>query len=378
MAEAARLSEIDKARLWELRLLGSTLAKIAGELGVSIPTVHRIVALRGGVAPRPRCGSARVLQADQREAISRGLSAGNSLRAIAGEIGCAPSTVSREVARNGGRQAYRAIRAGQRAIDRARRPKRCKLSERPQLRIVVADKLVERWAPQQISRWLKLEFAGNVAMQISHETIYRCLFIQARGTLKKELVSHLRSGRKMRQSKKAVRTSTAIPNLISIRERPAEVEDRAVPGHWEGDLIVGSNGSHILTLVERHTRYVMLGALENKQTDTVVQTLTRLIKRLPTELRRTLTWDRGSEMAHHERFTVQTSVQVYFCDPHSPWQRGSNENTNGLLRQYFPKGTDLSIHAQATLDKVARQLNGRPRETLGWINPAQKLDQVLH
>ena len=378
MTELARLSETDKARLWELRLLGATLAKIAGELGTSIPNVHRIVAERGGVAPRPRCGSARALQADQREAISRGLSAEISLRAIAREIGRSPSTVSREVARNGGPQAYRAMRAGQRACDRARRPKRCKLSVNPQLQIVVADKLEERWAPEQIARWLKLEFAGNAAMQVSHETIYRSLFIQARGALKKELVSHLRSGRKMRQSRKAVRTSTAIPNAISIRERPAEIEDRAVPGHWEGDLIVGSNGSHILTLVERHTRYVMLGALPNKQTDTVVNTLTRLIKRLPTELRRTLTWDRGSEMAHHEKFTVQTSVQVFFCDPHSPWQRGSNENTNGLLRQYFPKGTDLSIHSQATLDKVARQLNGRPRETLGWLNPAQKLDQVLH
>jgi|SRR5205085_4197758 len=378
MSEAVRLSEPNKARLWELRLGGATLAKIAAEFGVSIPTVHRVIALRGGVAPRPRCGSGLALQSDQREVISRGLSAGLSLRAIAREIGRAPSTVSREVARNGGRQAYRAIRAGQRSYDQARRRKACKLSVNPQLRIVVANKLQQRWAPQQIARWLRLEFAGNAAMQISHETIYRCLFIQARGALKTELISHLRSGRTMRQSKKAVRTSTAIPNLISIRERPAEVEDRAVPGHWEGDLIVGSNGSHILTLVERHTRYVMLGALPNKQTDTVVRTLTRLIRRLPTELRRTLTWDRGSEMAHHEKFTIQTSVQVYFCDPHSPWQRGSNENTNGLLRQYFPKGTDLSIHSQATLDKVARQLNGRPRETLGWINPAQKLEQVLH
>lgn len=378
MSETIKLSDAEKARLWELRLLGATFARIAGELGRSIHGVHRIIARRGGVAPRPRCGSARALQSNQREAISRGLSAGISFRAIATEIGCSPSTVCREVARNGGRKAYRAIRAGQRASDRACRPKRCKLSENPQLRIVVTDKLVERWAPQQIARWLKLEFAGNTAMQISHETIYRSLFIQARGTLKKELISHLRSGRKMRQSKKAVRKSKAIPNAISIRERPAEVEDRAVPGHWEGDLIAGSNGSHILTLVERHTRYVMLGAMQNKQADTVVGTLTRLIKRLPVELRRTLTWDRGSEMAHHEKFTVQTSVQVFFCDPHSPWQRGSNENTNGLLRQYFPKGTDLSIHSQATLDKVARQLNGRPRETLGWLNPAQKLDQVLH
>jgi len=244
--------------------------------------------------------------------------------------------------------------------------------------MVVTDKLKERWAPEQIASWLKLEFAKDVAMQVSHETIYRSLFIQARGALKKELVSHLRTGRMMRKSKKGVRTSTAIPDAVSIRERPAEVEDRAVPGHWEGDLIVGSNSSHILTLVERHTRYVLLGALPNKEADTVVRVLERLIKRLPTQLHGSLTWDRGTEMAHHKKFTFNTNVHVYFCDPHSPWQRGSNENTNGLLRQYFPKGTDLSIHTQATLDKVARQLNGRPRETLGWLNPAQKLDQVLH
>jgi IS30 family transposase len=272
---------------------------------------------------------------------------------------------------------YRAVRAGQRAWDQASRPKTCKLSKNRSLRIVVTQKLEQRWAPEQIASWLKREFAGDQTMQVSHETIYRSLFIQARGALKKELISHLRSGRKMRQSQKATRTSNAIPDAISIRERPAEVEDRAVPGHWEGDLIVGSHGSHIITLVERQTRLVMLGALPNKQADTVVRALTRLIKRLPTELCRTLTWDRGSELAHHKQFTINTNVQVYFCDPHSPWQRGSNENTNGLLRQYFPKGTDLSIHSQATLDKVARQLNGRPRQTLGWLNPAQKFDQVL-
>ncbi len=378
MSRRTTLLETDRARIWELRLAGETLAGISRELGRPISAVHGVIARRGGVAPRPRCGSARALQDDQREAISRGLSDGISLRAIARQIERPPSTVSREVARNGGRQSYRALRAAQRARDQARRPKACKLSKHPRLRIVVADKLEQRWAPEQIASWLKLEFAKDVEMQISHETIYRSLFIQARGTLKKELVSHLRTGRAMRQSKKAVRTSTAIPNAISIRERPAEVEDRAVPGHWEGDLIVGSNSSYILTLVERHTRYVMLGELANKETDTVVRVLTRLIKRLPTELRRSLTWDRGTELAHHEKFTVNTNVQVYFCDPHSPWQRGSNENTNGLLRQYFPKATDLSIHSQATLDKVARQLNGRPRETLDWRNPAQKLDQVLH
>lgn len=378
MSRRVALSETEQARIWELRVAGETLARISRDLGRPISVVYREIVGRGGVAPRPRRGSARVLQDEQREAISRGLGAGISLRMIAREIGRSPSTVSREVARNGGRQSYRAVRAGQRARDKARRPKACKLSKNPRLQMVVADKLEERWAPEQIASWLKLEFAKDVAMQVSHETIYRSLFIQARGTLKKELVSHLRTRRTMRRSKKAVRTSMAIPDAVSIRERPAEVEDRAVPGHWEGDLIVGSNSSHILTLVERHTRYVLLGALPNKETDTVVRVLERLIRRLPTELRGSLTWDRGTEMAHHKQFTINTNVQVYFCDPHSPWQRGSNENTNGLLRQYFPKGTDLSIHSQATLDKVARQLNGRPRETLGWLTPAQKLEKVLH
>lgn len=378
MSRHAKVTETKRARIWQMRLAGDTLARIGLELGLSTTTVYKVIAGRGGVAPRPRVGSARALQEDEREAISRGLCARVSLRAIARDIGRPPSTVSREVARNGGRGAYRALRAGQRARDQAHRPKPCKLSTNSQLQIVVKDKLEERWAPQQIAAWLKLEFAENEQMQISHETIYRSLFIQARGTLKKELISHLRSGRTMRKSKKAVRPGNAIPNAVSIRERPAEVEDRAVPGHWEGDLIVGSNGSHIVTLVERQTRFVMLGALENKETETVIGVLTRLIKRLPIELRRTLTWDRGSEMSQHEKFTIETNVKVYFCDPRSPWQRGSNENTNGLLRQYFPKGTDVSIHSQATLDKVARQLNGRPRETLGWLNPAQKLDEVLH
>lgn len=378
MSRRAALSETERTRIWQLRIAGETLPRISRDLGRPLSVVHREISQRGGVAPRPRRSSPRVLNDEQREAISRGLSSGVSLRAIAREIGRSPSTVSREVARNGGRQSYRALWAGQRACDRARRPKACKLSRNPRLRMVVTDKLQERWAPEQIASWLKLEFAKDVAMQVSHETIYRSLFIQARGTLKKELVLHLRSGRAMRKSKRAVRTSTAIPDAVSIRERPAEVEDRAIPGHWEGDLIVGANSSHILTLVERQTRYVLLGALPNKETDTVVRVLEKLIRRLPTELRGSLTWDRGTEMAHHKKFTVNTNVQVYFCDPHSPWQRGSNENTNGLLRQYFPKGTDLTIHSQAVLDKVARQLNGRPRRTLGWLNPAQKLDQVLH
>src|SRR6266849_5222016 len=334
MSRRTTLLETDRARIWELRLAGETLAGISRELGRPISAVHGVIARRGGVAPRPRCGSARALQDDQREAISRGLSAGISLRAIARQIERPPSTVSREVARNGGRQSYRALRAAQRARDQARRPKACKLSKHPRLRIVVADKLEQRWAPEQIASWLKLEFAKDVEMQISHETIYRSLFIQARGTLKKELVSHLRTGRAMRQSKKAVRTSTAIPNAISIRERPAEVEDRAVPGHWEGDLLRGSSNSHIATLVERHSRFTALVKVPSKDTAVVVAALTRHVRKLPAALRRSLTWDRGLEMAKHKDFTVATNVKVYFCDPQSPWQRGSNENTNQLLRQY--------------------------------------------
>jgi len=377
MGTKPALSDTEKAEIWELRQRGQTLAQIGRAIGRSIYAVHRVIARRGGVAPRARYGRQGSLQSDQREEISRGLSAGLSLRAIARAIDRAPSTVSREVARNGGRNSYRAMRAGQRAWDRGRRPKADKLSTHRQLQKVVTDKLELEWAPQQIAQWLKAEFAGNDDMQVSHETIYRSLFIQARGSLKKELVSSLRSGRKMREAKQASRTSTPIPDLVSIRERPAEIEDRAVPGHWEGDLIVGTKGSHVLTLVERQTRYVMLARLANKETETVIQALMRLVARLPKQMCLSITWDRGSEMAHHAKFTVATDVKVYFCDPRSPWQRGSNENTNGLLRQYLPKKTDLSIHSQATLDKIARRLNGRPRQTLGWRNPAQMLEQVL-
>jgi IS30 family transposase len=379
MGTKPALTEAQKSRIWQLRRAGTALSKIAEQVGCSTSAVWRVLAERGGVAPYRRLETTRGLRPDQREEISRGTLAGLSYRQIARQIGCAPSTVSREIRRNGGAETYRAVRAGQRAREQARRPKADKLSTQPRLRMVVVAMLEDKWAPQQIASRLKIEFAGEADMQISHETIYRSLFIQARGTLKKELVErYLRSRRSSRRGRQLVRKYESIPDAVSIRERPAEVEDRAVPGHWEGDLIVGSNGSHILTLVERHTRFAMLGALPNKEADTVVATLTRLIKRLPAELAKTLTWDRGTEMAHHKKFTMATNVQVYFCDPQSPWQRGSNENTNGLLRQYFPKGTDLSIHSQATLDKVARQLNGRPRETLGWLKPAEKLDQVLH
>ena len=377
MAEQKRFADSETAEVWKLRQAGQTMAQIGRAVGWPIGSVDYVVRRRGGVAPRPRQVRAKSLRSDQREEISRGLSAGLSLRAIARIIDRAPSTVSREVARNGGRNSYRALRAGWRAQDRARRPKPDKLSTHEQLRKVVTDKLELEWAPQQISAWLNLEFTGNRDMQVSHETIYRSLFIQARGSLKKELVSSLRTGRKIRKPKRSLRTTTPIPDLVSIRERPAEVEDRAIPGHWEGDLIVGTNSSHVLTLVERHTRFVMLARLTNKQTETVIKALTRLVPRLPKQLWLSVTWDRGTEMAQHKKFTVATDVQVYFCDPQSPWQRGSNENTNGLLRQYLPKKTDLSVHSQATLDKVARRLNGRPRQTLGWKTPAQMMEQVL-
>jgi IS30 family transposase len=298
------------------------------------------------------------------------------MRQIAVSMGRAPSTISREVRRHGGRKHYRALYADGRAWQQAERPKRCVLKERPGLCAVVTQKLQQRWSPRQIACWLPTAFPVDHSMRVSQETIYRTLFIQSRGALKEELLKELRTRRKMRQGKTATHKGELrgqIVDAISIRERPAEVEDRAVPGHWEGDLIAGSHNTHIATLVERHTRYVMLVKLPSRDSQTVVKALSRTIRRLPEQLRRSLTWDRGKELSHHKDFTVATDVQVYFCDPHSPWQRGSNENTNGLLRQYFPKGTDLSVHSQATLDKVALQLNQRPRETLGFNTPADKL-----
>ena len=299
--------------------------------------VYMLLARYGGIRPRTRCRSARVLTGVEREEISRGIASGQSLRLIARVLNRSPSTLSREVRRNGGRTRYRAAEADKQAWKRARRRKRCRLVCRSRLRQLVEGKLREAWAPQQITGWLKRTYPGDEFYRVSHETIYRSLFIQARGAFKKELTRYLRSKRTIRRSRHATRKGRGggqIQDLISIRERPASVEDRAVPGHWEGDLLAGSNNSHIVTLVERHSRYVML------------------------------TWDRGLEMADHKRFTLATDIAVYFCDPKSPWQRGSNENTNGLLRQYFPKKTDLSVHSQQHLDAVARQLNGRPRQTL--------------
>jgi IS30 family transposase len=316
----------------------------------------------------------------EREEISRGIVAGHSIRSIAARLGRAPSTVSRELQRNGGRRQYRANQADQAAWDRAHRPKTCKLAQNPALARIVASKLQLEWAPRQIAGWLKRMYPHDENYQVSHETIYKTLFIQARGALKKELIQHLRKTRAMRRSRHHTQKTSdhgRITNAVSISERPAEVEDRAVPGHWEGDLLFGSNNSQIATLVERHTRYVMLVRVKSKDTKTVINALIKQAHKLPRELYKSLTWDRGKELADHQRFSLATDIKVYFCDPQQPWQRGSNENTNGLLRQYFPKGMDLSNVHQNRLNAVARRLNERPRETLQFYSPAEKFAECV-
>jgi IS30 family transposase len=317
-----------------------------------------------------------VLTLEEREDISRGIASGASIRAIASGLGRAASTVSREVTRHGGRSTYRALDADKQAWKSALRAKRCLLAGNRKLREIVAGKLVLDWSPEQISGWLKTQYPDDKSMRVSHETIYRSLFIQARGVLKQELMEHLRSKRRMRRSLHATVSGQSrgqIIDAVSIRERPAEAEDRAVPGHWEGDLLAGSKNSHIATLVERHSRFTMLVKVPSKDTATVVAALSKHVRKLPATLRRSLTWDRGHEMAKHKSFTLATKVQVFFCDPQSPWQRGTNENTNGLLRQYFPRGTDLAPISQAQLDQVALRLNQRPRMTLGFQTPASRL-----
>jgi IS30 family transposase len=315
----------------------------------------------------------------EREEISRGVAAGESARSIAVRIGRSPSTVTRELSRHGGRRCYRAAAADRRAWERARRPQRCKLARQPELARIVAEKLQEEWSPQQIAGWLKLEFPDDETMRVSHETIYLTLFVQARGALRRELMEHLRRSRSIRRPRTASRNrgQGQIVDAISIRERPPEAEDRAIPGHWEGDLLAGGAGSHVATLVERHSRFLMLVAVNGKDTRSVTDAVTREVQRLPEQLRGSLTWDRGMEMAEHARFTVATDVRVFFCDPRSPWQRGSNENINGLLRQYFPKGTNLSRLSQLDLDAVAKKLNTRPRRTLGFRTPAATLEAAL-
>ena len=378
--ERQELSVVERDELWKRWRQGETLAGISRALGRASGTVHGMLSSRGGIAPAARVRNSRVLSLIEREEISRRVATGASVRHIAQAIGRAPSTVSRELRRNAGRDEYRAAAADARAWSQACRPKLCKLARYPRLRNYVETKLRRQWSPQQISGCLKLKFSDNKCMQVSHETIYRSLFIQTRGVLKKELKQHLRFKRRMRRSNTADRAGQrrgGLSDIVSIRQRPAEVEDRAVPGHWEGDLLSGAKNSHIATLVERQSRFVLLVKVNGKDTDSVVSALTKKVLKLPLALRRSLTWDRGNEMARHKAFTIATNVQVYFCDPQSPWQRGSNENTNGLLRQYFPDGTELTQFSQADLDKVALLLNTRPRKTLGFATPADKLQSVL-
>ena len=305
---------------------------------------------------------------------------GESIRSTAARLGRAPSTISREIKRNGSRDVYRASQADQAAWQLAHRPKRCKLIENRALARIVADKLRLWWSPEQIAGWLKQTYPSDESHHVSHETIYRSLFIQARGALKKELLAHLRRTRGMRRSRSYTQKTAIhgqIVDAVSIRERPAGVDDRAVPGHWEGDLVFGNCNSQIATLVERQTRYVMLVKLDGKDSQTVVNALIKHARKLPQELYKSLTWDRGTEMHAHKQFTIATDIQIYFCDPQSPWQRGSNENTNGLLRQYLPKGTNISGISQLQLNAIARQLNERPRKTLGFHTPAEMFNQCV-
>jgi IS30 family transposase len=370
----------ESAEVWDRWQRGEGLKLIGRVFDRSSGAIFQHLKPHGGIRPAPRRRSRRTLSLDDREEISRGVAAGVSLRSIAAQLRRAPSTISRELRRNGGQSRYRAAAADNRAWDRALRPKLCKLARHEELRQLVAARLSDNWSPEQIAGWLKHTYPNDEAHQVSHETIYRSLFVQARGVLKKDLQAHLRSGRAIRRSRHASNKNDqrgSLADMISIRERPASVEDRAVPGHWEGDLLCGSSNSYIVTLVERHTRYVLLAKVANRDSATVITALIEQAKRLPDELRQSLTWDRGKEMAQHKRFTLATDAAVYFCDPQSPWQRGSNENTNGLLRQYFPKGTNLSVHSQERLDEVARQLNGRPRKTLGFETPAERFEACV-
>ena len=369
-----------RAEMWDRWQRGESINSIGRAFDRGHSSISGQFVRAGGIRPPPRRRSRLALTLSEREEISRGIVGGLSLRAIASQLERSPSTISREISRNGGLKHYRASQADKATWDRAHRPKHCKLADNPILQRIVARKLKSHWSPEQIAGWLKRTFPGNESHQVSHETIYLSLFIQARGVLKKELLQYLRTKRTMRRPKHASLKGQGlgqITNAVSIRERPASVEDRAVPGHWEGDLIAGSNNSYIATLVERHTRYVMLAKVSGKDTETVINALVRQARSLPKELYRSLTWDRGSEMADHQRFTLATDINVYFCDPQSPWQRGSNENTNRLLRQYFPKGTDLSVHSQAKLNAVARQLNERPRKTLEFETPAERFNACV-
>ena len=369
-----------KSDIWDRWKRGESLNSIGRLFDRPSGSIFNMLAPTGGIRPPTRKRSRLALTLSEREEISRGTVANLSIRSIAKNLSRSPSTISREIKRNGGYDSYRATQADQAAWDQSHRPKLCKLACNRALSRTVATKLQLNWSPEQIAGWLKIKHPEDENNHVSHETIYRSLFVQARGVLKKELQQYLRSQRAIRRSKHASLKRDGlgqITNAVSICERPASVEDRAVPGHWEGDLIAGSNNSYIATLVERHTRYVMLAKVKNKDTESVVTALIKQSKKLPDELYKSLTWDRGKELADHERFTLETDIKVYFCDPRSPWQRGSNENTNGLLRQYFPKGTDLSVHSQIKLNAVARQLNERPRKTLEFETPAERFNACV-
>ncbi|HHX4055282.1 MAG: IS30 family transposase [Burkholderia contaminans] len=373
-------TDTQKALMWERWRKGESLQQIAQLFDRNHSSVQGILAETGGIQPKQRRRSSLALTLAEREEISRSVVAGDSIRAIAIRLARAPSTISRELKRNGGMQGYRANNADELAWERARRPQVCKLVRNRELAQVVASKLRLQWSPEQIAGWLKHVYAVNRDYQVSHETIYRSLYIQARGALKKELLEHLRRSRAMRRSRHhTMKTDDhgRICDTVPISERPATVDDRAIPGHWEGDLLFGSANSQIATLVERQSRFVMLVKVASKDTETVFNALIRHASKLPQELYKSPTWDRGKEMADHTRFTVATDIKVYFCDPQSPWQRGSNENTNGLLRQYFPKGIDLSAYSQAKLNTVARRLNERPRKTLDFDTPAERFHQFV-
>ncbi len=375
------MSQATKNIIWKYWKSGVAIVEISKSTQLDPSNVRRYLVYHGGIKPRERVRTKGQLSLSEREEISLNLVLGKSIRSIARQLGRAPSTISREVKRNGGASKYRATKAERSAWRRAKRPKPSKFEQNEILVDIVIEKLREYWSPEQIAGWLKQAYPTNKALNVSHETIYKSLYIQGKGLFRKELMNHLRTRRKLRHSKQHVRGNKFVKPFadgLSISERPAEVEDRAIPGHWEGDLIQGSRQSYIATLVERQTRFTIMVKVPGKETLPVVSALSEQMFQLPNLLKKSLTWDRGCELAAHKKFSMATNMKVYFCDPSSPWQRGSNENTNKLLRQYFPKGTYLGDYSQEDLDNVAASLNNRPRKTLGFNTPADKINELLH
>ena len=376
-----RFTEAEKELIWDRHEAGVPVKRIARDMGRLNCSLRKLISTSGGIRPRPRIRCELHLSFDEREEISRGLAAGLSFRAIALKMDRAASTISREVNVNGGRGGYRALKADDASYRRARRPKVAKLAQNRRLRAKVEAKLKAKWSPEEISGWLARTYPNDPEMYVSHETIYQSIFVQGRGALRHELHVSLRSGRAMRRNKKWVKSGHGmgkIRDMVMITERPAEAEDRAVPGHWEGDLIMGKGFTSVGTLVERKTRYLMLIRLpKGHGAEAFRDALTKRIVTLPAQLRRSITYDQGPEMSEHVRFSVDTGVEVYFCDPKSPWQRGTNENTNGLLRQYLPKKSDLSIYNQRQLDAIAKSLNTRPRKTLGFMTPCEAFAEAV-